>query len=67
MQYASALDKALFTDVFVQSRSSVANITSLSKRPSREYEIQYQVGRALILQVNVVVKLTIQMRVDDIE
>ena len=59
MQYAPVLDKALFTDVFVQSRSSFTNITPLSKRPSSEYEIQCQVGRALILQVNVVVKFTI--------
>ncbi|CAF1272418.1 unnamed protein product [Rotaria sp. Silwood1] len=67
MQYSPVLDKALFIDVFMESSSSMANSTSVSKRSLSEYEIQCQVGRALILQVNVVVKLTIQMRVDDTE
>jgi hypothetical protein len=65
MQYAPVLDKALFTDVFTQSEPSVVNSTSQTKKSLNEYEIQCQVGRALILQVNVVVKLTQQMRVDE--
>jgi hypothetical protein len=67
MQYAPVLDKALFTDVFIQPNSSVVDSQSQAKHSLTEHEIQCQVGRALILQVNVVVKLTMQMRVDDKE
>jgi hypothetical protein len=51
MQYAPVLGKALFTDVFTQSESSVVNSTSQTKKTLNEYEIQYQVERALILHV----------------
>jgi hypothetical protein len=51
MQYAPVLDKALFTDVFTQSESSVVNSTSQTKKTLNEYEIQYQVERALIVHV----------------
>ncbi|CAF1518482.1 unnamed protein product [Rotaria sordida] len=67
MQYAPVLDKPLFTDVFMQLESSVSNATSQVQKSLSEYEVQCRVGRALMLQVNVVVKLTIQMRVDDKE
>ncbi|CAF4257276.1 unnamed protein product [Rotaria sordida] len=49
MQYSPVLDKALFIDVFMESSSSMANSTSVPKRSLSEYEIQCQVGRALIL------------------
>ncbi len=67
MQYAPVLDKALFTDVFIQPNSSVVDSQFQAKHSLTEHEIQCQVGRALILQVNVVVKLTMQMRVVDKE
>ena len=67
IQYAPVLDKPLFADVFMQSESSTLDSTSQAKKPLSEYEIQCRVGRALILQLNLVVKLTIQMRVDDKE
>ncbi|CAF2751820.1 unnamed protein product [Rotaria sp. Silwood2] len=67
MQYAPVLDKPLITDIFMQLESSVSNSTSEVQKSLSEYEIQCQVGRALFLQVNVVVKLTMQIRVEDKE
>ncbi|CAF4178953.1 unnamed protein product, partial [Adineta steineri] len=65
IQYSPVLDKALFTDVFVEVESSLTSSVSEKQQPFSEHQIQCQVGRALFLQFDVVVKLTIQMRVED--
>ncbi|CAF4866529.1 unnamed protein product [Rotaria sp. Silwood1] len=58
MQYAPVLNKALFTAAVIQPSASFTNSMSVPKKSLSEYEIQCQTGRALILQVNVTVKLT---------
>ncbi|CAF1332330.1 unnamed protein product [Didymodactylos carnosus] len=67
IQYSPVLDKPLYSDTFIQSEFSGIHSISKTKKTLTEYEIQCQVGRALVLQITVIVKLTKQIRVEDQE
>ena len=60
LQYRSVYDAPLHTDFSLPSRKKS------SKLPT-EKEIQQRVARSLILQINCVIKLTQQVRTDDLQ
>ncbi|CAF4347754.1 unnamed protein product [Rotaria sordida] len=59
LQYRPVYDSPLHTDFSLSSKKKQG-------KPSSEKEIQQRVGRSLILQINCVVKLTQQMRTEDL-
>lgn len=60
LQYRPIFDAPLHTDFSLPSRAKSSN------KPLSEKEIQQRVARSLILQINCVVKLTQQMRTEDL-
>ena len=59
LQYRPVYDAPLHTDFSLSSKRKSGKLPS-------EKEIQQQVARSLILQINCIVKLTQQMRTDDL-
>ncbi|CAF1537756.1 unnamed protein product, partial [Didymodactylos carnosus] len=60
IQYPPVLDKPLYRDMLAEK-----NNTRIKSKQKTELDTQYEVGRALWLQLNTVVQLTRQMRTDD--
>jgi len=56
MQYMLVLDKPLYANLEKSSSNPIPTKT----------DVQYKVGRSLVLQINTVTKLTKQMRTEDI-
>ncbi|CAF1380112.1 unnamed protein product [Didymodactylos carnosus] len=60
IQYPPVLDKPLYGDMLAEQ-----NNTRIKSKQKTELDTQYEVGRALWLQINTVVQLTRQIRTDD--